>query len=185
MGKGGRRGINPAGCRAAGGQDGAGPRGMLGTGGAIRKCIDRMQKPHLGCARWPCSPCTEACSFLQSTRHTEGVSGTPQGLLWEQGSAVCPRARIPRGATHPQRIPARPWSARSPAAHAHTPGSCSRRPGRGRVGPKAGLPLFSPCLLPPAGSSGHRERAKASLLPHLQHIRAGKARCSAELSCKR
>ena len=63
---------------------------------------------------------------------------------------------------------------RSPSTQAHAPRSCTRRRRRRILEPfwwarKAGLPLFSSHLFPPAGSSGHRERARAALLPHLQH----------------
>lgn len=179
--------MNPAGCGAAGRPDGSGPLGMLGTGSVIRKCIERMQNLTYVVARWPCSPCTRAWPLLQSTprqppAHAGGCKGhlrffcQSRDLRCTPGHESLPVAPTQDLHVHRQRLCSTHTA--PPRTHAHTPRSCSRRPGRRRVGPTTGLPLFSSCLLPPAGSSGHRERARASLLPHLQHTCMGQARCT-------
>lgn len=83
--------MNPAGCGAAGRQDGSRPPGMLGTSSVIRKCIDGMQNPtylvHLGPAHHAPGP-APSCGAPTSTQHAQGVREAPQVLPSEQGFAI-------------------------------------------------------------------------------------------------
>lgn len=176
-GKGGRRWVNPAGCGAARRQgawdvrwDKKRPR--LGCEPPLKWC-----QGSVGLAHRAAGPVAVQCQH-------RGCAGL--GLGFGAGAGFCGVPQLPNspiappGLTHPHSLP---------RAHAHGPRSTHTSPPRthARLGAvPAGLgedvwarkPFFSSCLLPPAGSSGHRERARASLLPHLEHTRAGQARCT-------
>lgn len=142
-----------------------------------------MSPPHevVSGQRWPCSPCSRACCRPVSAQGLCRVR--VRFWCWSRVLWCTPAPKFPH---------CPPWShppPQPPRAHAHGPRSTHTSPPRthARLGAvPAGLgedvwarkPFFSSCLLPPAGSSGHRERARASLLPHLEHTRAGQARCT-------
>lgn len=97
--------MNPAGCGAAGRQDGSGPLGLLGTGSTIRKCIDRMQNPtyvvHVG-------PVHHAPGLVLSCRAPSTCRGARDISGFADGAGIC---GVPQGTN--------PSQSHAPTQHLH------------------------------------------------------------------